>query len=137
MIQIYFLSILLNFTAGVVLSAGLLEKRFSLAEGLEETVKEKSSFVLVLGILTILVGVLKFLSVVEGDVKVVGDFFPAVIGIGAGLSLLSSYYRGRTDVLPAETSGFNSFLEKYQVIIGLAAVAVALLHFFIPRVLFL
>ena len=131
MIQIYFLSILLNFTAGVVLSAGLLEKR------LEETVKEKSSFVLVLGILTILVGVLKFLSVVEGDVKVVGDFFPAVIGIGAGLSLLSSYYRGRTDVLPAETSGFNSFLEKYQVIIGLAAVAVALLHFFLPRVLFL
>lgn len=135
MLQFYFLSIFLNFFGGIILSAAFLKKWFSPSGGLEGFFEERGNLKLIIGILSILVGILKFLSVVEGDVKVIGDLFPALSGLMIGLALLADYYRSRTDV-QTET-GFNTFLEKYQVIIGVIAMAVAVLHFFIPRVLFL
>ncbi len=135
MLQFYFLSILLNFFGGAILAAAFLEKRFSLFSGLEEFFNERGNLKLTLGILSIIVGILKFLSVVEGDVKVVGDLLPALSGIMIGLALMAGYYRSRTDV-QTET-GFNTFLEKYQTIIGMTAIGIAVAHFFIPRVLFL
>ena len=135
MLQFYFLSILLNFFGGAILAAAFLEKRLSLFGGLEEFMNERGNLNLGVGIAALLVGILKFLSVVEGDMKVLGDLLPALAGIMVGLALLTSYYRNRTDV--QTESGFNIFLEKYQVVIGLSSMAVAALHFFIPRVLFL
>lgn len=135
MLQFYFLSILVNFFGGAVLAAAFLEKRLSLFGGLEEFIEERGSLVLGWGIVALLVGVLKLLSVVEGDMKILGDLLPSLASIMVGLSLLTGHYRNRTDV-QAET-GFSTFLEKYQVVIGLSSMAVAVLHFFIPRVLFL
>lgn len=169
MIQFYFLSILFNLFAGLILVYGKSNASESTtiinnenqdediaqdgAENQKIDFKDKinqfgkqinenqivssKTFKLVLGILTVLTGVLKLLSVVRTDVPVVGDFLPALAGIiGGGCLILDyvKYYTSATIQLP-------SFIEKYFVentkVVGYCCIIIAIVHFIFPDVLFL
>ena len=84
MLQFYFLSVLLNFVGGAALSAAFLERRLSLFTGLDAFFEKRGKLKLTLGIFSLIVGILKFLSVVDGDVAVLGDMIPALGGIILG-----------------------------------------------------
>ena len=135
MLQFYFLSVVLNAITGYVLisgeEGGVLEFKsgFSLKD---------ESFRLVLGILSAVVGVLKLLSVIEGDVPVVGDLVPAAAGILSGASLIFDYYRNRSSPDDTErVERIDRILMSNKKIIGIIALIAAALHFLFPRVLLL
>ena len=134
MIQIYFLSIFFNMVTGYTLitedEKDALEIRpgFSLRD-------EKIRWIL--GILCMITGILKLLSPTEGDVLILGDLVPAVIGFAAGLILVLENYRNRSTREPKENANFDKALMRNRKIIGFVALAIAAVHFLFPKVLFL
>lgn len=119
MAQFYFLSVLLNILAGLVLVYGksLVQKKneisvsgddlFDTAEsdGAENATTKDSvaydaihgtfenrTFRLVVGILAVFVGIMKILSVFRNDIPVIGDLVPALAGLAGGAALLVEYY---------------------------------------------
>ena len=135
MIQFYFLSVFLNALAGYILfsgdDGGVLEFKsdFSLKD---------ETFKLIAGICTGVVGLLKLLSPIEGDIPIIGDLVPGVFGLLAGFILILEYYRNRTPMDETEKSEtMNRILLGNKRIIGIAAIVVAILHFLLPKVLLL
>ncbi|MDR1059440.1 MAG: hypothetical protein LBL43_07805 [Treponema sp.] len=132
MIQLYFLSIFLNAIAGFVLVSG--DGDMEIRTGLSfnnETLR------LVLGILSMIVGVLKLLSATEGDIPVLGDLIPALTGFIAGFILIYVYYREHSTLEPEKTAAVTAVLLDHKKIIGFIAMIVGALHFLFPKVLLL
>ena len=114
MAQFYFLSVLMNILAGLVLVFGinLVSQKFdedfegegafdddlgelssgSSASKVKKTFGElgldSPSFRMVIGILCVFVAVMKILSVFRNDVPVLGDLVPALAGFAGGASIL-------------------------------------------------
>lgn len=137
MLQFYFLSILLNAVTGLVLLFANQDQRDENGSGAVPNVAYDETFRLVLGILTGIVGFFKLLTVVRGDVPVLGDLFPAVAGMAAGFILLYEFYRTRSHIqeesLPPVVMQFIAS-KRY---VGIIAVVSAAAHFLFPTVLFL
>ena len=138
MLQFYFLSVFLNALAGYLLFFG----EEALPEFKNGFSLNNETFKFVVGILVALLGLLKLLSPIEGDVPVVGDLIPAIIGLLCGFILIFEYYRSRSTI--EDSSGDSGQTEKIKVIllgnrkiIGLAALIVAVLHFIFPKLLLL
>lgn len=135
MIQIYFLSIFLNVLAGYTLVFENEKDALEIRPGLsfkDETVR------LILGILSMVTGVLKLLSPVEGDLPILGDLIPAAAGFAAGFILVFEYYRNRATITESEGKvPLSALLIRNKKIIGYIAMAAAVLHFLFPKVLLL
>jgi hypothetical protein len=130
-IQVYFLSILLNALSGFVLLADGLDGSGSDGGGFFKV----PSFRLILGAASIITGILKLLSVVPGNYPIAGDLLPSLCGIGAGLIFLFEFYRERSTL--ATESALSTFLAKYKKGFGVIFIAAAFLHFLFPTALFL
>ncbi|MCL2472845.1 MAG: hypothetical protein FWF26_04120 [Treponema sp.] len=135
MLQFYFLSIVLNALAGYLLFTGDDNNVLELKEGFS---MKDETFKLVVGILTAVTGLLKLLSPVEGDIPVIGDIVPAVVGLLAGFLLIFGYYQNRSSIeLSEHAEKIDRVLGKNKKIIGVIALIVAALHFLFPKVLLL
>jgi hypothetical protein len=135
MVQFYFLSILFNALTGYILFTDSSRKDVVGGAGLAYL--GNATFRLVTGILTMLSGFLKLLSVSSGDVPVIGDLVPSLLGLFSGFVLVFDYYRSRTTLPQEKTEHFGATLDKNKKWIGGAAIASAALHFLIPSVLLL
>ena len=116
MLQFYFLSILLNLLIGITLVYGNNEKI---------SILDDKTFQLVVGILSVFVGVIKFLSSVKG-VPFLGDLLPAMANILA---------KANEELSPSDIVQFI-FIDKKKYI-GIGCIAIAIIHFIVPDVLFL
>ena len=136
MIQIYFLSIILNVIAGYTLIADN-DKNTPDSRAVFAVKDEK--FRLIIGILAMAVGVLKILSAMDGDLRIIGDLLPAAAGIVSGFVMLYEYYRRQSTLVrdEYEKESVNQILVKNKKIIGFASILIAGLHFLFPKVLFL
>jgi hypothetical protein len=134
MIQFYFLSIVFNAAAGFCLITPD-------EEGAIETgplfSPRNETFRFILGILSAVTGLLKLLSSVQGDIPVLGDLLPALVGFITGFILLFEYYRSRTGIESEKFEGLERLLLKNKKWIGFLALVSAGLHFLFPTVLFL
>jgi len=134
MLQFYFLSVVLNALAGYLLffdedAFPEFKNGFSI---------NNESFKFIVGILAALIGLLKLLSPIEGDVPVVGDLIPAIVGLLCGFILIFEYYRNRSSVEDSEqTEKIRIILLGNRKIVGLVALIVAALHFIFPTLLLL
>lgn len=153
MAQFYFLSILFNIIAGLILVYGSDFTKKEVISGEETSSKkakgkkdtmlnsnplfENGNFRLVLGVLTVLVAVMKILSVFRNDVPVIGDIIPAVAGFLAGASLLFEYYIITASVKPELPDYVNKILISGRKYVGYAAIVAGILHFIFPQVLLL
>jgi TctA family transporter len=137
MMQLYFLSITTNLLAGTALCAEYFARRLRWFAPLGQLAGGRG-FRVVVGALAAAVGFLKLLvRSAPNDVPVVGDLLPALAGLAMGASLLVQVLREKAD-LPAEAiSGVEKAALAYRVPLGLAGLAVALLHFLLPGALFL
>jgi uncharacterized membrane protein HdeD (DUF308 family) len=135
MLQFYFLSVIINFIGGALLASAYLEPKFPAFARLEDFFNDKPSYRLVLGIAALLVGLMKLLSVVPGDVIIVGDLLPGLAGLLVGLCLVFDYYQSKNE--EAEENQLSNIVDSYRHILGIIAMILSLLHFFGPRVLFL
>jgi hypothetical protein len=131
MIQLYFLSILCNGLSGYILFAGN-----------ENEVMEKQRFapifLLVLGIMSAVTGILKLLSPTMDGILLLGDLVPAAAGVVAGIMLVFGLYRQSSP--PTSTGSLDNIaanLMTFRKPIGLGLIASAILHFLFPQALFL
>jgi hypothetical protein len=161
MLQFYFLSIMLNLVTGMILVYGknfidVKNKKtddkavedISLKEDAtkKNTMKtifgsnaffDDRTFRLVLGILTLFVGLMKLLSVVHNDVPVVGDLIPALAGLLGGFCLLVEYYcQSAAGELKLPDILQRLFVDDRRYL-GYFCIAAAILHFAFPDVLLL
>lgn len=138
MIQFYLLSVLLNLITGLLLiSAKEIPK-----DAIETSANgflffETKNFRLIIGILAVFIGIMKFLSVFGNDFVFFGDLLPALAGIVGGVSLLYEYYIASSSVTVSLNPFFENIFVKGHRYVGVACVLVAILHFIFPRVLFL
>lgn len=147
--QFYFLSIVINLLAGVILAGDYLAERLPWMKSLLPEISSRSSGVAI-GVITAGVGVLKLFVLADPlQTAVVGDLLPALGGIVLGGVLVSVALNAEQDDAerPAHTTKEGSShvvvadgaAEKavrlaagYRTPAGLAGIAVALLHFLFP-----
>ena len=135
MVQFYFLSIVLNVLTGYILISGDEGGPLEFKSGF--SLKDET-FRLVVGIVSVIIGLLKLLSVAEGDVPVIGDLIPSLTGFLSGFVLIVEYYRGRSSPEVSEQSEkVDRLLVGNKKIIGVACLIAAVLHFLFPKVLLL
>ena len=137
MIQLYFLSIVFNGLAGFLFVFGDLGGNDS-AEDNKKYSFLSVGFRLIVGLLAVIVGILKLLSPYEG-IAILGDLLPAVAGIIAGFMLIYGFYRERSSNVDSEEkiNRIGEAVLHYKKAIGILLLAAALLHFLLPRALFL
>jgi hypothetical protein len=154
MAQFYFLSILLNVIAGLILFYGKDFTREKLSEEDEtlaiddDTLSEKGaffrdlgfdslSFRFVIGVLSLFVAVMKILSPFKGSIPVLGDLLPVLSGIIAGFTLILENYvsKASSDIYLSEPVQ-KIFIDS-RSIIGIACFAAAFFHFMFPQVILL
>jgi len=132
MIQLYFLSILCNGLAGYVLFSG----NDNSTEKLPFSINN-STFILVLGILSAVTGVLKILSPVRGGFFI-GDLFPGAAGIIAGLALIFGIYRqNEVSAKPGQLDKIGNNLLAFRKPIAFGLMITALVHFIFGEIVFL
>lgn len=137
MYQIFFLSIVTNIAAGVALAWDRLDGTVHEGKALNAELFHHSGFRLGLGLVTFVMGFLKLLSVSPGDVPVVGDLFPAITGMLCGFALAFQYYQERVEVMSSTAQSLDRVFGRHAATLGFLAIAAAVLHFFLHRVLFL
>lgn len=124
MMQVYFLSVLLNACAGLI----LVTDRNS-----EKALFQNKQVRLIIGIFAFITGFLKLFIIVQPDIIILGDLLPSIAGITGGASILIEYYREYTTV----DISLNGFFEKLFVTgkkyVGIFCILFALLHFLFPR----
>lgn len=152
----YFLSVASLAAAGLVLSCELLGKKINFFFDFSKLTKSYPLFPLILGITVFLIGAFKLAITVSDDghsIPVVGDFFPAVGGLIGGVLLILFYFRNKNGLEIAESIEIESNSEDeedeqnkfkkienyalaYRGIIGLILIAIAIVHLFVPQILF-
>ncbi|MDR3192606.1 MAG: hypothetical protein LBT87_06030 [Treponema sp.] len=132
MIQLYFLSILFDAAAGFVLLKGDSGDESSLETEFRFSFRSET-FRLLLGILTIVVGLLKLLSPVEGNIPVLGDLIPALAGLGAGFVILVGYYQSQSSLDDTRGSKITGTVSRNRKWVGFAALGAAAIHFLFPQ----
>ena len=159
--HVYLLSVITTIAAGATLAAGYLVERFPVLEPLKRFAAS-SRAAGTLGAIAAAVGFVKLFARAPGQAVIVGDFLPAVAGMLLGGMLLIDRYRdgrrlgggaaepvaaddGDDDpipVTPAAGSGggivkIGDALAPYRTPLGLAGIAVGVVHFLLAGVLFL
>ncbi|MBQ6781743.1 MAG: hypothetical protein IJP62_11030 [Treponema sp.] len=162
MLQFYFLAVLLNVLAGLILVyAADFTRGTSLASDdadddmfdddsdseedsgeagkvfADGSFMNDSLFRMVVGILALLTGVLKLISPIQNDAPFVGDLIPAVACMLGSVSLLLEFYANKlsTEInLPFFLQGIFVTNRRY---LGVFCIIAGLMHFIFPRIMFL
>ena len=144
MLQFYLLSVLLNVLVGLVLlfsidSDGANGGGFE-SDGItridDPSFFENRTFRFVLGLASILVGVMK-LFVVTHHLRFFGDLLPALTGIFGGVAVLLNYFVASSTVEIHVTGLPELIFVRGARFIGIACFAAAVLHFIFQRVILL
>ena len=138
MLQFYFLSVLLNCLAGLILVLNKSSQTESnkLIEKTPELFSNKT-FRLVIGILCCFTALIKLLSSFPGAIPIIGDLIPSVAGVLGGVALLVDYYLAQS---PSETKldpRLEIIFVNNKKYIGILCILSALLHFLFPKVILL
>jgi hypothetical protein len=136
MIQFYFLSIFFNALAGYILITDGDRGEESLNPGIQFSFGDKT-FRMVLGILALITGLLKLLSSTQGDIPVVGDLIPAIVGFAAGFIFIFEYFREHSALDFEKYEKIEAVFVKNKRFIGFIALISAALHFLFPQALLL
>ena len=138
MIQFYFLSILLNGLIGYMLLFSGSDKDGSIETGMNLPFAS-GGFRLVVGVLAAVVGVLKLLSPLNGQIPILGDFLPAAAGIAAGFLVVFGFYRENASKVDKESmlDRVGDMFLLYKKMAGTSLLVIAALHFLFAEVLFL
>ncbi len=136
MIQFYFLSVVLNLVGGYALLIHDTPEKGTKFDGVRGFLQDMTVR-LVLGVLAVIVGFFKLLTVMRGDIPIVGDFLPAIAGLASGFSLLLEFYRGNSNVTTETLENMERVFTANRRIVGTSAMIVGFVHFLFASVLFL
>ncbi len=136
MFQLYLLTVLTTVLAGLALATGFLSDRF-------ERFSEYTDFMgnsvyrIVLGGVSVLVGIINLFPSYSGDIAILGDLLPSLAGIVTGILLIAEYFSSRRTEEDSKTVDIAEKVEKisgpYLTIVGISSVIIGILHAIIPR----
>ena len=136
MFQLYLLTVLTTILSGAALASGFLSERFERFSEYTEFMAN-TVYRVILGSLSILIGFINLFKTYEGDIGVLGELFPSLAGLTAGILLLVEFVnarRGEDESKAAEIAGkVGSFSGPYLTIVGVAAVVIGVLHAILPK----
>lgn len=137
MFQLYLLTVLTNVLAGLALSSGFLSRKLVRFSDYTEFMMNKA-YRIIVGGLTLIVAVINLFSNHTGDVAVLGELFPTLTGLVAGVLLIiefwSEHKESEEGKSPDAVERIQNFSKPYLTIIGLLTVLVGILHAVIPTV---
>jgi hypothetical protein len=127
MVQIYFLSVLLNALAGFILLLDTQEKKFL----------ENNTARLIISLLAVLTGLIQIFSPLKNDIPVIGDIIPAISVIAAGCALFIYYLKTKSSVTVEPGKFIDKFFIQGKKYLGILCIIVSIIHFFVPQVVLL
>lgn len=137
MVQFYLLLIVSNVLASLEVLADKPNEKLPVLQEFRGFLDKRRASRLILGLSAGISGLLKFISVTSGDVVVVGDLLPALVGIFLGLISYTGFFKQRSEVLPGLMDKLDKIRAKWGKAIGYGGLLITLLHFLFPGVLFL
>ena len=140
MFQIYLLTVITTLLAGLALASGFLSERFPRFSDLTEFTAN-TTYRLILGILSLLIGIINAFSTYPGDIPVLGELFPSLAGLAAGILLIVQFITSRppsgSESKAADLADLADRVERfsgpYTAIVGLAVIIVGILHAVLPE----
>ncbi len=137
MLQFYFLSVLCTFLSATTLIVGELSGKLTSLAPLKDLLGNRGSKI-TLGFSSLIVGVVKFIARAPFDtVAVVGDFLPALVGIGLGLALLTDFFKERVADSSEVVEKAEQLASVYRIPLGVVGMITAVLHFLFPATVIL
>jgi len=134
--QLYLLTVLTTVLSGLALATGFLSNRF-------ERFSEYTDFMgnpvyrIILGGVSVLVGIINLFPSYTGDIAVLGDLIPSLTGIVTGILLIAEYFSSRRTEEESKTVDIAEKVEKfsgpYLTIVGISSIIIGILHAIIPR----
>ena len=136
MFQLYLLTVLTNVLAGLALATGFLTERFERFSEYTDFMAN-SIYRIILGIVSLLIGIINLFPSYDGDIVILGDLFPSIAGIATGVLLLAEFFGSRKSEAENKTAELAEKVEKfsgpYLTIVGIASVIVGILHAILPK----
>ena len=136
MFQLYLLTVLTTILAGSALASGFLSERFERFSDYTEFMANPV-YRVILGSVSILIGIINLFKTYEGDIAVLGELFPSIAGVVTGLILLAEFVNKRREDdegTAAEIAGkVGKFSGPYLTVIGISTVVIGVLHAILPR----
>ena len=137
MFQIYLLTVITTLLAGLALASGFLSERFPRFSDFTEFTAN-TTYRLILGTLTLLIGIINAFSTYPGDIPVLGELFPSLAGLAAGILLIVQFITSKSpsgsESKAADLADrVERFSGPYTAIVGLAVIIVGILHAALPE----
>jgi hypothetical protein len=136
MMQFYLLSVLCNLVGGYALYSTGKPDAGNAFDGVRAFTRQET-FRFVVGLAGCVVGCFKLLTATDGDIPVIGDFAPALVGILVGFTLVFEFYRKHSTLESKKADRIERLLLANSRAVGGAGMAAAGIHFLFARVLFL
>ena len=136
MFQLYLLTVLTNILAGLALAGSFLTERFERFADYTDFMSN-TIYRVILGVVTLLVGLINLFNTYPGDIPVLGDLFPSLSGIVAGTLLIVAFVNKRRVDNANKASDLAEKLEKisapYLAVVGIASVIIGVLNALVPK----
>lgn len=134
MFQVYVLLILTNLVGGTALASGFLQEKLPQFADLAKLLSGQV-FRAVLGLATFVTGFFGLLTVLPGDLPLLGDLLPALSALLVGTGLVLEFYHARNPDTTPDQKHIDDIILKNKSIFGLVGMAAGLVHFIFPTVL--
>ena len=124
--QIYFLTVVFNIIAGLILCSDNIKEKIPAIAGFIEAINVKQ-VKKIAGIGSLVAGVFKLILPV--GVIIIGDFIPAVVSFGLGFALLTEFLKDSSIFSSGTAQKIDDLLSNYKNTIGGIGLLVAAVHF--------
>ncbi|AHH10312.1 hypothetical protein bcCo53_000152 [Borrelia coriaceae] len=138
MLQIYFISVLLNILGGIVLAFPLLVERFKglvIFEAFIHLINNNKNVRSIFGTIFLIASI--FEIIIPYDLPIIGNLLPAISLFFIGFILFLSQKMPINLQNNKEYEKFKSLIESNKKLIGILALIIGAIHFFAPKVPFL
>ncbi|AJW72979.1 hypothetical protein [Borrelia hermsii] len=138
MLQIYFMSVLLNILGGIVLAFPILGERFKCLIIFEEfvnLVNNNKNARSIFGTIFLVTSI--FEIIIPYDLPIIGNLLPTISLFFIGFIFFLSQKMPINLQNNKEYGKFKSFIESNKKLIGILALIIGTIHFLVPKVPFL
>ncbi|WKC57734.1 hypothetical protein [Borrelia sp. P9F1] len=135
MLQIYFMSVLLNILGGIVLAFPILREKFKFFVVFEEfvsLVNDNRSIKSIFGTVFLVASIFEIIT--PYGLPIIGNLFPAISLFFIGFIFFLSQKIPSSIQNSKEYGKFKSLLEDNKKLIGIFSIIIGIIHFFAARV---
>jgi hypothetical protein len=137
MLQFFFLSVFANLLAGASLASEYLGQKLPFFAPIKDLLTKRGSKIAI-GFAAVAVGIVKLIIRSPGRaVPVAGDLLPALAGIGMGMALLVDFFKQKVAQPSEALEKAEKIAMTYRLPVGIAGLAIAVLHFIFPGTIIL